>query len=115
MHRFLNVSLRKVAMHACARLFTSDLIANDCRVFDWLCALNTNDEKHLFLLVMLTLYGVNYEGIIALGLKRVKMTVHSSSHMVSIMKVACLCGERRHQESAWRVHYVNDIVMECQL
>ena len=27
----------------------------------------------------------------------------------------CLCGERRHQESAWRVHYVNDIVMECQL
>ena len=64
---------------------------------------------------MLTVYGFNYEGIIAFCLKLVKMTVHSSSHMVSIMKVACLCGERRHQESAWRVHYVNDIVMKCQL
>ena len=108
---------RKVSMHACARLFTSDLIANDCRMFDWLGALNKDDEKHLSLLVMLTVYVVNYEGIfgLALGLKRVKMAVHSSSHMVSIMKVACLCAERRHQESAWRVHYVNDIVMECQL
>ena len=27
-------------MHAFARLFTSDFIANDCRVFDWLGALN---------------------------------------------------------------------------
>ena len=26
-------------MHAFARVFTSDLIANDCRVFDWLGAL----------------------------------------------------------------------------
>ena len=31
------------------------------------------------------------------------------------MKVDCLCDGRRHKESAWRVHYVNDIVMECQL
>ena len=36
-------------------------------------------------LVMLTVYGVNYEGVIALGLKRVKTTVHPSSCMVSIM------------------------------
>ena len=43
-----------ISMHAFARLFTSDLIANDCRVFDWLGALNKNDEKHLCLLVMLT-------------------------------------------------------------
>ena len=35
--RFLS---RNISMHACARLFTSDLIANDCRVFDWLGALN---------------------------------------------------------------------------
>ena len=33
-------------MHAFARLFTSDLIANDCRVYDWLGALSKNDEKH---------------------------------------------------------------------
>ena len=37
------------------------------------------------LLVMLTVYVVNYEGVIALGLKRIKTTVLSSSHMVSIM------------------------------
>ena len=58
-----------------------------------------NDEKHLSLLVMLTVCGVNYEGVIALSLKRVKTTVHSSSCTVSIMKVVCLCGERRQQES----------------
>ena len=45
---------RNISMHAFARLFTSDLIANDCRVFDWLGVLNKNDEKHLCLLVMLT-------------------------------------------------------------
>ena len=39
---------RNISMHAFARLFTSDLIANDCRVFDWLGALNKNDEKHMF-------------------------------------------------------------------
>ena len=44
-----------------------------------------NDEKHLSLLVMLTVYGVNYEGVIALGLRRVKTTVHPSSCVVSIM------------------------------
>ena len=39
------------------------------------------------LLIMLTVYVVNYEGVIALGLKRIKTTVLSSSHniMVSIM------------------------------
>ena len=37
-----------MSMHAFARLFTSDLSANDCRVFDWLGALNKNDEKHIF-------------------------------------------------------------------
>ena len=31
---------RNISMHAFAHLFTSDLIANDCRVFDWLGALN---------------------------------------------------------------------------
>ena len=41
------------------------------------------------LLVMLTVYVVNYEGVIALGLKRVKITVPSSSHMVSIMLMEC--------------------------
>ena len=36
---------RNISMHVFARLFTSALIANDCRVFDWLGAL---DEKHMF-------------------------------------------------------------------
>ena len=31
---------RNISMHAFARSFTSDLIANDLRVFDWLGALN---------------------------------------------------------------------------
>ena len=53
--------------------------------------------------------------VIGLGLKRVKTTVHSSSHMVPTVKVDCLCNGRCHKESAWRIHYVNDIVMECQL
>ena len=30
---------RKISMHALGRLFTTDLVANDCRVFDWLGAL----------------------------------------------------------------------------
>ena len=37
---FLMFRCRNTSMHAFARLFTSDLIANDCRVFDWLGALN---------------------------------------------------------------------------
>ena len=46
---FLMFHYRNISMHAFARLFTSDLIANDCRVFDWLGSLNKkNDEKHLF-------------------------------------------------------------------
>ena len=31
---------RNISMLAFARLFTSDLIANDCRVYDWLGALS---------------------------------------------------------------------------
>ena len=30
---------RNVSMHVFSRLFTTDLVANDCRVFDWLGAL----------------------------------------------------------------------------
>ena len=37
---FLMFRCRNIPMHAFARLFISDLIANDCRVFDWLGALN---------------------------------------------------------------------------
>ena len=37
---FLMFRCRNISMHAFARLFTPDLIANDCRVFDWLGALN---------------------------------------------------------------------------
>ena len=33
---FLTLRCRNVSMHAFSRLFTTDLIANDCRVFDWL-------------------------------------------------------------------------------
>ena len=33
---FLMLRCRNVPMHAFSRLFTTDLIANDCRVFDWL-------------------------------------------------------------------------------
>ena len=37
---------RNISIHAFARLFPSYLIANDCRVFDWLGTLSkTNDEK----------------------------------------------------------------------
>ena len=34
-------------MHAFSRLFTTDLVANDCRGFDCFGALTKNDEKHL--------------------------------------------------------------------
>ena len=37
---FLMFRCRNISMYALARLFTSDLIWNDCRVFDWLGALN---------------------------------------------------------------------------
>ena len=30
---------RNVSVHAFSRIFTTDLVANDCRVFDWLGAL----------------------------------------------------------------------------
>ena len=33
---FLSLRCRNVSMHAFSRLFNTDLIANDCRVFDWL-------------------------------------------------------------------------------
>ena len=29
-----------VSMNAFTRLFTTDLVANDCRVFDWVAAVN---------------------------------------------------------------------------
>ena len=38
---FLMFRCRNVSMHAFTRLFTTDLVANDCRVFDWLAAVNT--------------------------------------------------------------------------
>ena len=38
---------RNILMHAFARLFTSDLIANGCRVFDWLGALSTKMMKNI--------------------------------------------------------------------
>ena len=37
---FLLLRCRNVPMHAFTRLFTSDLVANDCRVFDWVAAVN---------------------------------------------------------------------------
>ena len=37
---FLMFHCRKVSMHDFTSLFTTDLLANDCRVFDWLDALN---------------------------------------------------------------------------
>ena len=37
---FLMFCCRNISMHAFARLFTSDLIANECRMFDWPGALN---------------------------------------------------------------------------
>ena len=53
---FLMFRCRNISMHAFARLFTSDLIANDCRVHDWLGSPSKkNDEKHMCLLVMLTM------------------------------------------------------------
>ena len=33
---FLTLRCRNVSMHAFSRLFTTDLVANDCRVFDCL-------------------------------------------------------------------------------
>ena len=39
LRRFRNVSVSYIPMHAFARLFTTDFIANDCRLFDWLGAL----------------------------------------------------------------------------
>ena len=44
---FLMFRCRNISMHAFARLFTSDLIANDCRVFDLLGALNKKMMKNI--------------------------------------------------------------------
>ena len=52
---FLMFRCRNISMHAFARLFTSDLIANDCRVYDWLGALSKKMMKNMCLLVMLTI------------------------------------------------------------
>ena len=37
---FLMFRYRNISMHAFTRLFPTDLVANDCRVFDWLAAVN---------------------------------------------------------------------------
>ena len=37
---FLLLRSRNVSMNAFTRLFTTDLVANDCRVFDWVAAVN---------------------------------------------------------------------------
>ena len=44
---FLMFRSRNISMHAFARLFTSDLIVNDCRVFDWLGAFNKKMMKNI--------------------------------------------------------------------
>ena len=41
---FLMFRCRNVSMHAFTRLFTTDLVANDCHVFDWIAAVNKNDD-----------------------------------------------------------------------
>ena len=41
---FLMFRCRNVSMHAFTRLFTTDLVANDCRVFDWLAAVNIKSD-----------------------------------------------------------------------
>ena len=40
---FLMFRCRYVSMSAFSRLFSTDLVANDCRVFDWLGALDRNE------------------------------------------------------------------------
>ena len=35
---FLMFRCRNVSMHVCSRIFTTNLVAIDCRVFDWLGA-----------------------------------------------------------------------------
>ena len=40
LRRFLMFRCRNIPMHAFARLFTTDLIANDCCVFDWIGTFN---------------------------------------------------------------------------
>ena len=42
---------RKVSMHAFTGLFTTDLVADECRVFDWLGALNKKYDKKTYALV----------------------------------------------------------------
>ena len=37
---FLMFRCRDASMNAFTRLFTTDLVANDCRVFDWVAAVN---------------------------------------------------------------------------
>ena len=51
---FLMFRCRNISMYAFARVFTSDLIANYCRVFDCLGAFNKKMMKNICLLVMLT-------------------------------------------------------------
>ena len=44
---FLMFRCRNISMHAFARLFTFDLMANDCRVIDWLGTLNKKMMKNI--------------------------------------------------------------------
>ena len=39
---FLMFRCRDVSTNAFTGLFTTDLVANDCRVFDWVAAVNKN-------------------------------------------------------------------------
>ena len=45
---FLMFRCRDASMNAFTRLFTTDLVANDCRVFDWVAAVNKKNDDVLF-------------------------------------------------------------------
>ena len=49
---FLLLRCRNVSMHAFTRLFTTDLVANDCRVFDWIGDPNKNDENDVWFIAI---------------------------------------------------------------
>ena len=47
---FLLLRCRNLSMHAFTRLFTTDLVANDCRVFDWIRM--KNDENDVWFIAI---------------------------------------------------------------
>ena len=53
---------RNVSMHAFTRLFTTDLVANDCRVFDWLAAVN----KKMIMITMMCVWFVAFVFVLVL-------------------------------------------------